>query len=215
MKVDKRDQDLANYGHGTIRDNPYKALGDRTVPPHGVSGGDLRRRAGRRSVRDARLEAGITMSAGTLEAIWIKRARRGPMDPRPGATLVAGEGLLGNADQRGKRQVTLIEREVWDELMRELGATVGPSARRANLMVRGLHLADCRGKVLRVGPCRIVIRGETRPCERMDEAVSGLRGAMSRPWAGGAYGEVLEGGDIAVGDAVAWEEPGGGTGGTL
>ena len=35
---------------------------------------------------------------GELAAIWIKRMKRGPMDPAPAATLVSGRGLVGNAD---------------------------------------------------------------------------------------------------------------------
>jgi MOSC domain-containing protein YiiM len=140
---------------------------------------------------------------GRLEAIWLKRFRRGPMDPVRSVRLRAGRGIEGNADQGGRRQVTIIEREGWDAMMAELASSdLDPSARRANLMVSGISLRDSRGLLLRVGGCRIRILGETRPCERMDEALPGLRRAMAHPWRGGAFGEVLDDGVIAVGDVV-------------
>jgi MOSC domain-containing protein YiiM len=144
-------------------------------------------------------------AAGRLEAIWIKRAHRGPMDPVPEATLVAGRGLAGNADQGRSRQVTLIEREVWERLMAKTGGQVSPSARRANLMVTGCSLLGTRNRVLRIGSCRLRIAGETRPCERMDEALEGLRTAMQTDWGGGAFAEVLDDGVIRVGAEVRWD----------
>ena len=142
---------------------------------------------------------------GELKTIWIKRAKRGPMDETDRAILVAGRGIEGNANQGGRRQVTIIEEEVWREMMERLGADLHPSARRANLMVAGLSLRDSRSKVLRIGDCRIQIYGETKPCERMDEALMGLRAEMFPDWRGGAYGAVIDGGEIRTGDAVAWE----------
>lgn len=127
------------------------------------------------------------------------------MDSVSSGRLVAGRGLAGNADQGRRRQVTLIERESWDRLMREVGASISPAARRANLLVSGIALAESRDRVVRVGRCRLRIRGETRPCERMDEALPGLRAAMAVNWGGGVFAEVLDDGEISVGDEVEWE----------
>jgi MOSC domain-containing protein YiiM len=128
------------------------------------------------------------------------------MDPAPSAKLLAGRGIAGNADQGGKRQITIFEQEVWEELMERVGGSLPPSTRRANLMVSGIRLSSSRGKVLRVGSCRIRIQGEAKPCARMEEAQEGLREAMHGDWRGGAYGEVTEGGEISVDDSVCWEE---------
>lgn len=126
------------------------------------------------------------------------------MDPQESGELEAGHGLRGDVNFSGGRPVTLIEQEVFRRVSAELGQAVDPVHRRANLMVSGLSLEESRGKVLEVGSCRIRIRGETRPCHVMDEAVPGLRQALAPRWGGGAFGDVLEGGTIRVGDAVRW-----------
>lgn len=143
---------------------------------------------------------------GRLERIWIKRAHWGPMDEVERAEVRAGRGLAGNADQRGRRQVTIVAAERWADLVASLGARLDPSARRANLLVSGIDLAESRGRVLRVGDCRLRIGGETRPCERMDEAHAGLRVAMRESWNGGAFAEVVDDGEIRVGDEVRWDD---------
>ena len=139
-----------------------------------------------------------------LHQIWIKRAHRGLMDTAVRATLIAGRGIVGNADQGGRRQVTLIDLERWHELMDRLGADLETSARRANMVIDSLDLFDSRGKTLRIGTARLHVLGETRPCERMEEALPGLQAAMREHWGGGAYAEVIEGGEISVGDSVEW-----------
>lgn len=142
---------------------------------------------------------------GRLIGIWIKRAHRGRMEPVDGATLVEGRGLEGNANQGGRRQVTLLEQEAWEKMMSLLRVDADPAIRRANLLVSGIGLAHSRGQVLKVGSCRLLVRGETRPCRRMEEALSGLRALMRENWRGGIYTEVLQGGKIALDEPVCWE----------
>lgn len=144
---------------------------------------------------------------GSLQSIWIKRMKRGPMDPRDSATLVPGRGLIGNANQGGRRQVTLISAEGWADAVSDLGTPVEPVSRRANLMVSGIDLEKTRGRILRVGSSRLRIWSECAPCNQMDEACPGLQAALRPRWRGGACAEVLEGGEIRVGDDVSWEEP--------
>lgn len=143
--------------------------------------------------------------AGRVEQIWIKRMKGGPMDPVAGAVLETGRGLATNANRGGRRQVTIIARERWEEVQRTLGMPIDPSVRRANLLVSGIDLERSRGRVLTIGAARLRINGETRPCWQMDEAHAGLQAALDPHWGGGAFAEVLEGGEISVGDSVAWE----------
>jgi len=143
---------------------------------------------------------------GMLEAIWIKRMKRGPMDSVESAVLEMEVGLAGNVNQGGRRQVTIIEREVWERLMSEVKGTLPPVVRRANLLISGLSLKKSHKRILIIGCCRIRILGETKPCERMEETWEGLQEAMRQSWAGGAFGEVLDDGEIFVGDLVSWVE---------
>jgi MOSC domain-containing protein YiiM len=140
---------------------------------------------------------------GRLERIWIKRGSGAPMDEAFCAELIAGRGIVGNANQGGKRQVTLLSSEMWTDVTAEL-LRPDPSIRRANLLLSSIDLRDSRGRTLRIGAVRVRIYGETRPCWQMDEALPGLRTALRVPWGGGAFGEVLDDGVIVVGESADW-----------
>jgi len=141
---------------------------------------------------------------GRVEAIWLKRAHRGPMDSVTRATLVEGQGVAGSVDRSRRRQVTLLESESWNACMEELGAEGDPSLRRANILVSGIRLANTRGRTLAIGETRLAVGGEVTPCERMDEAIPGLRAVMRPDWRGGVFAQVIAGGVINVGDRVDW-----------
>ena len=117
------------------------------------------------------------------------------MDPVEHAALRRDAGIVGNADQGGWRQVTLVAAAQWDQVMESLQAPLDPGVRRANLLVSGIELPRSRNRVLQIGPCQLRVRGETRPCA-----------ALSTEWRGGVFAEVLSDGRIAVGDPVSWNE---------
>jgi MOSC domain-containing protein YiiM len=166
-----------------------------------TTGGD-EHTAARGDAQDAR-----DRPSGKVERIWVKRAKGGLMDPADTAILEAGAGIRGNANRGGRRQVTILSAERWRAVCDGLGADVPPSTRRANILVSGIDLEKTRGRVLRIGTARLRINGETRPCWQMEEAHTGLQAAMDPHWGGGAFAEVLEGGELRTGDSVEWELP--------
>ncbi len=95
----------------------------------------------------------------------------------------------------------------WADVTAPLGHTPDPRLRRANLLVSDIDFSAARGHILKIGNVRVRIYGETRPCEQMGAAAPGLQDAMDVPWGGGAFGEVLDDGEIAVGDSVELEGP--------
>jgi len=139
---------------------------------------------------------------GILQAIWIKKVKFQPLEPVDRAFLKENKGIVGNHNQGGKRQVTIIEKEKWEKVNHILGTNLDPSSRRANLMVSGLDLGNSKNKILTLGQVQILIMGETEPCKRMEEIQPGLQSALEPYWNGGVYGIVQNDGEIQLGDDV-------------
>lgn len=142
---------------------------------------------------------------GRLEAIWIKTSHGGAMDSISEVVSKKNKGLVGDANfGRSQRQVTFIEKEVFEGLGDRSSGMVKPEMRRANFMVSDIELEATIGRVLSVGNLRVKIMGETKPCKIMDEAHQGLRDALGTEWKGGVYGCVLNDATINVGNEVGW-----------
>jgi MOSC domain-containing protein YiiM len=116
------------------------------------------------------------------------------------------EGLAG--DSKGakfpKRQITVLAREAWAAATAEAGDPTLPwTARRANLLIEGVELPKGKGGVLRIGPVRLEVTGQTYPCVRMEEACTGLLRTLARDWRGGGVTcRVLAGGGVRLDDTV-------------
>ena len=136
-----------------------------------------------------------------IAAIAIKPEHYASMREVPEAQ-VGADGIEGSAWTTSVRRVTLLFAEQWADVQRELGAQIPWHARRANVLVSGLHPRDVLKRRIRLGEVELVVHGETRPCERMDQAYMGLKAALKRDLRGGVYGSVARPGRIAVGDTV-------------
>jgi len=148
---------------------------------------------------------------GRLIGIAHRPARRAPMQTAASALIEAGGGVEG--DHKGqkfpRRGVTLLAREAWEAALADLALTgagaddLAWTARRANLLIEGVELPRALGGVVQIGLVLLEITYPTTPCKRMDEARDGLMRALYPDWRGGVTCRVLEGGRVAIGDAVA------------
>lgn len=118
-------------------------------------------------------------------------------------TIAAGlEGDFKGA-KYPRRQITVLVREAWEAALGEIGhPALDWTVRRANLLVEGVRLPRAAGGILRIGSVRLDVTAQTYPCQRMEEAASGLLPALAEDWRGGVTTRVLEGGTVALGDAV-------------
>lgn len=141
---------------------------------------------------------------GILLSIANKKQSRGEMIIYEKAFLSSKTGIEN--DFRGKtenRKVTIVSKEAWDKVCKDLGKKISWTARRANLLIEGIELQNSTGKKLRIGnEVELEIMGETKPCERMNEECDGLLNAMKQEWRGGVICKVLKEGNISIGNEV-------------
>ena len=151
---------------------------------------------------------------GRVEAIHVATAAGEPMQTVERVRAVAGAGLEGDryaagtghwsAIRRSGDGLTLIEGEVIDAVVREQGLSLRPGDTRRNVTTRGVRLDELVGREFRIGALRV--RG-VRRCE----PCSYLEGLLDQPilaplvHRGGIRVEILEDGEIAVGDPITEE----------
>src|SRR3989338_2348206 len=141
---------------------------------------------------------------GKLLGISTRTKRKAPMDLHTEAAVTFEKGVAEDSRgiYRGKRQVTVLSSEAWQEACADLGKEIPWITRRANFLIDGIRLQGTKGKKLKVGTCLLEITGELEPCNRMDEQFEGLTDILSIDWRGGVTCKILAEGEVSVGSEV-------------
>lgn len=161
-------------------------------------------------------EPGVRLSdhsRGKLVGIYL--AAKAEETPRlvEKVQALAGRGLEGDryavmqgtfSDRPGQRDVTLIESEVLESYEQESGKKLSAAESRRNLLTQGVRLNDLVGREFQVGAVRMRGLRLSEPCTHLMRLThpETLRGLVHR---GGLVAEVLNDGELRVGDVVTAE----------
>jgi len=141
----------------------------------------------------------------TLTGIAYRKAQKAPMTEIDSVEITLEAGVLQDTRGKpGKRQVTLLSRQSWQDVCSELGVELPWTFRRANLLVDGLRFSAADvGRIIRIGEAELQVMIETDPCPRMDAQHEGLTKALLPDWRAGVCCRVLKGGSVRVGDGIS------------
>jgi MOSC domain-containing protein YiiM len=149
-----------------------------------------------------------TPGDGVVEGIVLASHAAAPVTQVTSARAIAGVGLEGDryatgdgtfAAGRPGAALTLVDAAVLDELAAQRGA---PVDHRRNVVVRGTDLNALVGRRFRLGAVVCQGRRLCEPCAHLERLNDGgvLRPLVHR---GGLRADIVEGGVLRVGDALA------------
>jgi MOSC domain-containing protein YiiM len=146
------------------------------------------------------------MPDSTVEAIYIADQKGAEMRQVPEANARAGLGLEGDRHFRAEgnepdREITLIEAEAIEALVRDAKVPFETCESRRNVVTRGVALNHLVGREFTVGAVRLEGMRLCEPCKHLEGMTRPgvLKGLVHR---GGLRARILEGGPIRVGDPV-------------
>jgi MOSC domain-containing protein YiiM len=149
--------------------------------------------------------------AGRVESIHLAGSEGEPMRAIDRVRVIPGIGLEGDRYASGRghfsgspgtgRALTLIEAEVIESLVDSAGIALRPGEARRNVTTRGIALNALVGRRFRIGS--VLCKG-VRLCEPCSYLEDQLGRPLLRPLQhrGGLRADVLEGGEIRIGDEV-------------
>ncbi|MEL6920514.1 MAG: MOSC domain-containing protein [Pseudomonadota bacterium] len=142
--------------------------------------------------------------SGRVEWIGIRPERRQTVQAVE-TVEATKSGLDGDHRARpGKRAVTLIQQEHLSVIAALSGqGALDPALLRRNIVVSGISLLALKGQTVDVGKARFLITGPCAPCSRMEEYL-GQGGYNAMRGHGGVTAEVVEAGQLKIGDAVKY-----------
>lgn len=140
-----------------------------------------------------------------LVGIAYKTEKRGAMITTKHASVTQKNGVENDIFGRpGKRQVTVMSLQQWQQACNEVDKNLPWFTRRANLLVDGLSFSALdQGKQLVIGELILEVTGETDPCKKMEIAYPGLEKALLPDWRGGVTCRVLNDASIAINAPVS------------
>jgi MOSC domain-containing protein YiiM len=146
---------------------------------------------------------------GRVEEINIAPELERLPEPVSAVDALAGQGLRGDRffsseprESGEARDITLIQAEALEGLREEHGIELSAAESRRNVLTRGIDLNALVGKRFTVGDVECVGVELCEPCNHLQSLTQPgvLRGLVHR---GGLRADIVRGGRIAVGDAVA------------
>jgi MOSC domain-containing protein YiiM len=138
--------------------------------------------------------------SGSVEGIHVA-AVESELPQAVDAVDVTADGVVG--DRYGAaRDLTLIEAEALEALRADTGIELSAAESRRQVLTRGVSLNDLVGERFTVGGVECVGQELCEPCRHLQRLTRPevLRGLVHR---GGLRADIVSGGRIAVGDAVA------------
>lgn len=150
---------------------------------------------------------------GEVIAIYVAPAKTEAMRMVPAATALPGRGLEGDRyaagagtfTPRSERlrgyDLTLVESEVLEAVRLPGGATLKPEESRRNVLTRGVDLNALVDREFQIGPVRAFGQRLCEPCVHLERLTHpGVVAALAHR--GGLRADILEGGEIRVGDRI-------------
>jgi len=151
------------------------------------------------------------MWRGTVESIHIASAAEEPMLAIDHARAIPGVGLEGDryALRRGTFfkplpdfELTLIEAEAIEALLRDYGVELAPGEARRNVVTRGVPLNHLVGKEFKIGERKIRGIRLCEPCDHL-QRLTGRSVTKGLHHRGGLRAQIMSSGVVRVGDAVS------------
>lgn len=146
---------------------------------------------------------------GEVVAIYVRPQLSAPVKPLGSVRAVPGKGLEGDyyfsgVSRKGfdsSREVTLIESEALESIMRDYAIALDDGESRRNIITRNIELNHLVGKVFQVG--EVTLRGIRlcEPCSHLAELTQKevIPALIHR---GGLRAQILNEGTLRVGDPI-------------
>jgi MOSC domain-containing protein YiiM len=141
-------------------------------------------------------------------SIHIVRKRNEAAESCDHVTVRSNFGIAGDyrSDKFQIGQITLIEAEAIDTMVRKLGYDIPVGASRRQIMVKGIEMNELIGQNLRIGQILVRVEDKCNPCKNMETKIGpGANDAMNDK--GGIRCRIIKGGELYVSDKITVEIP--------